>query len=614
MCGIAGVIKNSDQHQNERIVQTMLDQIIHRGPDSYGLWANHKLAFGMRRLSIIDLEKGDQPIWSESGIGIVFNGEIYNFKTLKSNLIQKGYVFKTESDTEVILALYIQNGIQFIETLQGMFAIFLYDPRIQKIYLIRDRLGKKPLYYYHDDDTFFFSSEIKSILACIENKPSLNTQALWDYCTLRYVPGPETIWEKIYKLDPGHYLEYDLTKKKFELHAYWTAQFRSAAKDKQNYCKQFEDLFLQAVEKRLLASDVPVGILLSGGLDSSCVAAAAVELGHKNFHTFSIGFKGETESNELPYARQVAQYIGSVHHEIEIDQQDFIQAIPEMVWYTDEPLADLAAIPLYFVSKLAREQVKVVLSGEGSDEILAGYNLEKLAQKLAILKGIQMLPRWVQKLFPYPLVKRLREGGYENILKSQGMHITNLFSEQEKRELCLFSPKQSTQDKIKAWYKKSDSAEPIDQLQQVYCHSWLVEDLLMKADKMSMATSLEIRCPFLDHHLVEWAATLPLSWKLGNFYTGFKTKRILREFAQKRLPKNIINRKKQGFPVPANQWLKGTLETWARNKLQSEESQRYFNPTKIESLFNEMKGNDNLVLDKIWNLLIFNEWANRWKV
>ncbi len=481
--------------------------------------------------------------------------------------------------------------------------------------LIRDRLGVKPLYYYKDSAQFIFASEIKSILQALPERPKLNEQSLWDYLTLRYVPAPETIWDNIYKIQPGHYLEYDLQKNIIDIRKYWSVDFHSQKNSKtRNYEKEFSTLFLEAVEKRLLASDVPVGILLSGGLDSSCVAAAAVELGHRNFHTFSVGFAEGGEFNELNYARQVAKHIGSTHHEIIINDKNFIDFIHEFVWFSDEPLADLASIPLYYVSKLARQHVKVVLSGEGADETLAGYNLDEFAKKLSILKLAQYIPKCLLKFSKKQSIQILAKHGYHNFLKSKPCYITSVFSEEEKKKLCLFNGEQSTFEKIREWYSLTPSEEPLDQLQQAYCHSWLVEDLLMKADKMSMATSLELRVPFLDHRLVDWVAKLPHQWKVGNHYSGFSTKKILRHFARKRLPKEIIERPKQGFPVPAYQWLKKDLKDWANEELQGSHLLSYFTKSEIEKTWCSAQAGSMKSLHQIWNIIIFSQWLKRWAI
>lgn len=614
MCGIAGIVGSFDQALGTELIQKMLSIIEHRGPDSNGYWSRDGFAFGMQRLSIIDIAGGDQPIWDkESGVGIVFNGEIYNFKKIRASLEISGIKFHTHCDTEVVLQLYLQKGIAAIHDFKGMFGICLYDPRIQKVFLIRDRLGVKPLYYYQDQKNFVFGSEIKSILEALPQKPDLNKQSLWHYLTLRYVPSPETIWENICKLEPGHYLEYDLTAHTSTISKYWEINFCSEKSVKtRDYEKEFETLFLEAVEKRLLASDVPVGILLSGGLDSSCVAAAAVELGHKNFHTFSIGFEDGGQFNELPYAKKMAEYIGSNHHEVIISQNQFTDFIDDFVWYADEPLADLASIPLYFVSKLASKHVKVVLSGEGADETLAGYNLDVLAKKLSYLKLLNFLPSCVLKRLPFAILQNLSISGYISFLKENATYMTNIFSEDEKEKLFLFPIQKSSREYIKDLYRKSHSREPIDQLQQAYCQSWLVEDLLMKADKMSMATSLELRVPFLDHKLVEWCATLPLEWKVGSLWQGFTTKRILRSFAEKRIPKEIITRPKQGFPVPAYKWIQSDLFDFAKENLESTSLETFFHKDELSSLLQKLKDGDLHIAHQVWNLIVLSRWINKW--
>ena len=379
-----------------------------------------------------------------------------------------------------------------------------------------------------------------------------------------------------------------------------------------NYEKEFETLFLEAVEKRLLASDVPVGILLSGGLDSSSVAAAALELGHKNFHTFSIGFEDGGDFSELDYARKVSSQIGSNHHEIIISQKQFIDFLDEFVWYTDEPIADLASIPLYYVSKLASQYVKVALSGEGADEVLAGYNLNETAQRLFYLKLASYFPKTFLDLLPHDSFKTIGNFGYSNLFRERLPHITDGFSEEEKLQICNFRAQGSTKDYIRALYRRAISSEPLDQLQTVYSHSWLVEDLLMKADKMSMAVSLEIRVPFLDHKLVEWAETLPLEWKIGSWSGGFTTKHILRNFAKKRLSSEITNRPKQGFPVPAYKWLEKNPQLFIKKYLEDPTLNKWIHTKKISHLFVELEQGSIESAHKIWNLIILSCWLRKW--
>jgi asparagine synthase (glutamine-hydrolysing) len=602
----------------------MNETIVHRGPDDQGQWAGESIAFGMRRLSIIDLVTGQQPMWTEDGVGIVFNGEIYNYLTLRDELVSSGYEFQTRSDTEVILKLYHRDGIGAVGRLEGMFAICLYDSRYGVVHLIRDRLGKKPLYHAMAKGIFYFASEIKAILAAMDAKPELNLQALHHYLTLRYVPAPDTIWEGIHKLEPGHILSVDLRRNSLSTECYWQFQFDAQKEElDRDYLQEFEELFLAAVEKRLVASDVPVGVLLSGGIDSSAVSAAAVELGHHDFHTFSVAFADGGNFDERDYARKVSTHIGSRHHEIVINQNDFIDFLPDLVRFSDEPLADLAAVPLYYVSRLARRHVKVVLSGEGSDEILAGYDMEQLATRLEQLRKInQFVPKSLLKFFARIVpgshgktLAALGSDGWSGLLRARATHITRHWSEGEKQALWRdHTDYLSTDELIRTWYQDAHSEHPLDQLQQIYCRSWLVEDLLMKADKMSMATSLELRVPFLDHTLVEWAAELPHVWKVGNSSTGWVSKRILREFARKRLPKVILARTKQGFPVPAYSWLNGEMGRWAEGLIFGPKSRlsEYFETSGVIPTMKSARQGDTVSAHKVWVLIIAEQWMRQW--
>jgi asparagine synthase (glutamine-hydrolysing) len=599
--------------------------ILHRGPDDVGEWGTGGFAFGMRRLSIIDLAGGHQPMWTEDGVGIVLNGEVYNYRSLRQNLQNDGYSFKTNSDTEVVLRLFHRDGLDAIGQLEGMFAICLFDSHRQAVHLVRDRLGKKPLYYGRLDGRFYFASELKAILAVADGRPPVNLQALHHYLTLRYVPGPETIWQGLWKLEPGHILTFDLSRNDYSIQRYWHVDFNSAPLcPGHDYLREFEDLFLPAVEKRLVASDVPVGTLLSGGLDSSAVSAAAVELGHRDFHTFSVAFEGGGEFDETNYARETAAWAGAKHHEVFIGEQQFVEFLPDLVYYADEPLADLASVPLYYVCRLARSEVKVVLSGEGSDEILAGYSLEQMAVKFRRMKMLeQLVPRPLLRLGGALAPSRkyrvaldsLVEAGVGGWLGVQSWHMTRYWMEAEKnalwRERQDFS---TTEDLIRSWYAASSSSEPIDQIQQVMSRSWLVEDLLMKADKMSMANSLELRTPFLDHRLVEWAATLPLAWKVGDKSSGPVSKRILREFCKTRLPERVIRRPKRGFPVPAYEWLKGALGEWAEDLVAKSSSRlaTYFDSAAIARTASAARQGDVGAAHKMWALVILELWFQRW--
>lgn len=628
MCGIVGLAGDFSANHGARLAELMNQSIVHRGPDDAGVWSRDGFAFAMRRLAIIDLEGGHQPMWSAgadgAGIGIVFNGEIYNYRALRDDLRARGEHFQTESDTETVLRLYSRDGIEGLNRLEGMYAICLYDPGKRCVHLVRDRMGIKPLYYAEIDGQFFFASEIKAILAALGTRPDIDDRSLSHYLTLRYVPAPATIWKGIKKLEPGCRLTFNLETKRHDIERYWTYDIKAHPLEAgRDYVTEFETLFLEAVEKRLVAADVPVGVMLSGGLDSSAVCAAAVELGHKAFNTFSVSFDEGGEFSEASYAREMATHVGAAHHEVVIGKDDFLNFLPDFVGHTDEPLADLASVPLYFVSRLARDSVKVVLSGEGSDEVLAGYDMETLAQRLGQLRTVSnWVPRPALRLAALAMgnsrggaLNALAANGWTDYLKGRNTHMTSVWQEDEKDILIRSQgDRADTADLIRSWHDLSTSSHPLDRLQQAYCHSWLVEDLLMKADKMSMANSLELRVPFLDHKLVEWAAKLPMDWKVGGQASGWSSKRILREFAATRLPQRIISRPKQGFPVPAYDWLANGLSSWAEDRI--------FSGGRLAGLLDLAPARgalaaaahgDRSAAHKIWVLLILDHWLEAWE-
>jgi asparagine synthase (glutamine-hydrolysing) len=623
MCGIAGFIGGGDDSERAARLVRMTESIAHRGPDDAGHWIGPGIALGMRRLSIIDLAGGHQPMWRDDGIGIVLNGEIYNFKRLRQELERDGYVFRTRSDTEVILHLYHRDGLEGVRRLEGMFAMAIVDGRSRQLHLIRDRIGVKPLYIADLDGTFLFASEIKAILAAADRRPEVNLAALNHFLTLRYVPAPTTIWNGVSKLLPATILTLDLERGTRTEQRYWEVHFEARAEERgRDYLKEFEILFLQAVDKRLLAADVPVGVLLSGGLDSSAVSMAASMLGHRDLHTFSVAFNDGGIFDETGYARQVAERFGTHHHEVRIGQREMIEFLPDLVHFSDEPLADLSSIPLFHVSRLARQYVKAVLSGEGSDEILAGYDLE---QVMARLRWLQLADRFV----PSVLLRRagavlpgnagdslrvLGEVGWSRYVEARTVTASWEWPEAEKRRLWRDYPdSEPTETLMGRWVGESRSLHPLDQIQDVMIRDWLVEDLLMKADKMSMATSLELREPFLDHALVEWAARLPVAWKVGDRRSGPISKRILREWCRGRLPEEILTRPKRGFPVPAYEWLKGPFIGWARGILGgTSRVGSLFREEAITSVLRDAETGDQAAARRVWTLLVAEHWLQHW--
>jgi len=629
MCGIVGIAGHLRRERLALAVNAMNAAVTHRGPDDEGSWVGDNFAFGMRRLSIIDLAGGHQPMWdSRTGTGMVYNGEVYNYKAIRAGLERAGLSFQTTSDSEVVLKSLGLKGPAAIQDWNGMFAVATWNEREKKLLLIRDRLGVKPLYYYWDGSILMFASEIKAILASNVFRRRLNPQAIWDYLTYRYIPGPETIWNNVWKLPPGHMLEWT-PKSEPRISQYWKSDVISPDEpfDIEQKTKEFEDLYLDSVAQRLLASDVPVGVMLSGGLDSSAIAAAAVELGHKQFHTFSVGFSDGGEYSELGYARQVAKHLGVENHEVVVDRSSFLEMLPDAVRSTDEPLADLTIVPLLAVSRLARNHVKVALSGEGADEVLAGYGFNKTLRNFETIQRIQKFPQVL--LRPAGRALALFSGYYgekfaeaSRIPLSQwniahNNHITWMFGQSEKVGLWpAFSGRDSGRI-LRDLYSTAKSQDPMDQILSVYQKSWLVEDLLMKADKISMAASLELRVPFLDYRLVEWANRQPMGVKIGRLGRQDVTKRALRRFAQKRLPREIIERPKKGFPVPVFEWLKeDSFNGWAVQHLTGTESRlkNLFQPQEMRRQLSMAAAGDANASQGSWLLIVLETWFREFEV
>jgi len=630
MCGITGWF-NLQLRPEERLplLRRMCLTIGHRGPDDQGVFLNDFTGLGFQRLSILDLEGGHQPMGSEDGaIQIVFNGEIFNHAELRDDLMHSGCHFRTSSDTEVLLKLYEQFGLRAFERMNGMFAVAIWDSRKGLFHLVRDRLGVKPLYYAMVGDALIFGSEIKAVLASGQTEKAMNERALWDYLTFRYVPGPETIWKGIMKLSPAHSLTLRVGKREPEISRWWRMPMQTPVAEKSDaeYEAEFQALFEDAVGLRMRA-DVPVGITLSGGLDSSAVVAAA-RLTKGDLKTFSVAFSDSPETNELPYAREVARQFGTDHHEITIGQKEFMEFLPDFVWYTDEPLADLASVPLYYVSHLARDHVKVVLSGEGSDEILAGYSFEQWAKRCDDVAGAKAAMPWWNKgmagkfaarLSPdFAQRRELAAAICDQRRVPEPISMTNYWSSADKRRLLAGRHDwPDSMDKIRSQLSEAGEQHPLNQALYVYCQDWLVEDLLMKADRMSMANSLELRTPFLDYRLVEWAARLPPRLKAGRTGSGgYHTKEILRRYAATRLPDSIVNRPKQGFPVPVYGWLSGALASWARDILLAPQARlrKWFNPVALNEVLSAGTSATGSMLDKhrLWNLLILEVWMQKW--
>ncbi len=629
MFGIVGVCSRHHGASEDEL-RRMNSQITHRGPDDEGYFRSGPVGLGVRRLSIIDLAGGHQPIANEDETcWIVFNGEIYNYRELGTELRASGHRFLTNSDTETIVHAYEESGAECVHRLNGMFAFAIWDTKSQVLFLARDRLGVKPLYYFWDGSNLVFGSELKSLLACSWVPREINPEGIWSYLSFRYVAAPDTMWKRIHKLPPGHRLTLSMESGRLSVERYWDIEYSDTPDpvDPQRDLEQFSALLTDSVERRLIA-DVPVGILLSGGLDSSAVAATVAEVHNSSLSTFSVAFAEGGKFDETHYARQVAKHLGTNHHEIVISYADFLDFLPEFVWHTDEPLADPASVPLHFVSKLAAEQVKVVLSGEGADEVLAGYNFSEIVRHWERLARFQRLPRWLRDTLPRAVAKMLNRSKLLARLDRGNVPVANynrellpymskIFSTTEKRALWPDGPSLPDADSvIRGYFDRSHTSDPLHQLLYASCQDWLVEDLLMKADKMTMANSIELRVPFLDYRLVEWLATRPSGLKVGRSSQGqLSTKWVLRSFAAARLPASILERPKQGFPVPLDKWLQGDLGCVARDLLLERGSRvsAWFDRDVVAAIVSRGTATSNSdEAHRVWLLVVLELWARCW--
>ncbi|HUQ84641.1 MAG TPA: asparagine synthase (glutamine-hydrolyzing) [Gemmatimonadaceae bacterium] len=630
MCGIVGLWTQGGCDM-QAVIRRMNAQIPHRGPDDEGYHCDRGMWFGVRRLSVIDLVAGAQPMsTSHGGHHIVYNGELYNYRELRTELEAAGVTFRTHSDTEVIVNAYATMGPKCVERFNGMFAFAIWDSTAQRLFLARDRFGIKPLYYSWDGETLLFGSEIKSILASGLQAKDVNHEAIWHYLTFRYVPSPQTIWKNVYKLPPAHTLTFSTTQRTLSIERYWDLRFASEGRDGNGagHREEFESRFLQAVKSHLVA-DVPVGVFLSGGIDSSAVVAAAIEVGGGPVSTFSVAFPECDDTNELAYAREVASYFKTDHHEVTLGLGETLDALPELMWHADEPIGDPAIVPLYYVSKLASANVKVALSGEGADELLGGYDFERAVQSWERLANFQRWPRAARYTVPNVVLKALgRESALARLelhnvpLAERNLrtlpHMTRYFGSAAKHQLwpsASASASFSDSDEIvRGYYSRAATNSPLHQVLYAYCQDWLTEDLLMKADKATMATSVELRVPFLDHTFAEWLASLPPAVKVARNGGGqIVTKYLLRQFCEGRLPANIVTRPKKGFPVP--------LVHWTRGKLGGELSRMLLGTSSIVASMFDRKYLAEMVAEaprspfgsqRAWLLFVLEHWMRRW--
>ena len=626
MCGIAGILEfGRDARAESTVLRRMCEVIAHRGPDDQGVYAQGPVGIGMRRLSIVDLATGHQPISNEDGsLWIVFNGEIYNHRELREKLILRGHSYRTNSDTETIVHLFEEYGHDCVKHLHGMFAFAIWDTRQRKLFIARDRLGIKPLYYQRTHDRFVFGSEIKVLFEHPSVHAEFRRASLPEFLAFGYLSGAETFYQNIDKLMPGHWMEVS-EHGDVRIEQYWDLKLGppEASLSESEYVSAYRDLLEGAVNSHLM-SDVPLGVFLSGGVDSSAVAALMTKIRREPVETFSVGYS-EHNYSELPYARIVADHIHSMHHEVTVGRQDFFDALPKLIWHEDEPIVWPSSVALYFVAKLARERVTVVLTGEGSDETLAGYSRYAFT-----LKNVAM-DRVYRGVVPSGMRRGLRNAiAGSNLIHANlrrklshtflgldgeswsSFYFDNFFSafnENDQSGLLTdetrheFASGSSYKNVLDFW--EHSDGDLLQRLLYTDIKTYLVE-LLMKQDNMSMAASIESRVPFLDHVLVEYAVRIPRSVQLK----GLAGKNILKKAMEPLLPHSILYRPKLGFPTPWSGWLRGPqLDTIEAMLLEPRSLERgYFKRTAIEQLFQEHRANYRDHYDRIWRLLNLEIW------
>ncbi|HEX5885980.1 MAG TPA: asparagine synthase (glutamine-hydrolyzing) [Pyrinomonadaceae bacterium] len=624
MCGINGIAFSSRSRRrvDPSVLKSMRDVITHRGPDDEGIFIEDGIGLGHRRLSIVDVASGHQPMTNEDGsLHIIYNGEIYNHADFRELLEARGHVYQTHCDTETILHLYEEYGDTCVEHLRGMFAFAIWDRRKRELFIARDRLGVKPLYYVHTDNgSLYFASEIKALLEARAVKPELNFAAFSDYLANHATSGEDTLFVNVKRLMPGHTLTW--RDGEIKIKKYWDVSFAKAAQNghsDRDYIAEWSDLFRQSVKLRLMA-DVPLGMFLSGGIDSSAIAAVMSTLVDEPIKTFSVAF-AEREANELEYARLVSRAFKTDHHEVVITAEQFFHALPELIWHEDEPLAHPSSVALYFVSELASRHVKVVLTGEGSDELMAGYaRYRKTILNLALGERYhRMVPSSIRHLVRDQIAgmtgSKLQRTFLNLSPDIESIYFDNFAVFTRSNQDQLLTPE--TIDRmggidpyagVRRALSETDANSLLDRLLYADIKTYLHE-LLMKQDQMSMAASVESRVPFLDHKLVEFTSALPERLKLNRWTTKY----VLRQSMKGVLPEQILTRPKMGFPVPIGAWFSGAyahvLEEYVLGSRAMDRG--IFNPEFVRTLVSQHQCGEANHSERLWSLVNLEIWLRR---
>lgn len=622
MCGICGFfdLRKVDQRQ----ITDMCSSLGHRGPDDRGgkLFStpHGSIGLGHRRLSIIDpSSSGHQPMGgTDNRVWIVYNGEVYNFLELKRQLVEYGYAFRGDSDTEVILKSYQEWGLEFLHKLSGMFALAIYDQNDDRIIVARDRMGIKPIYYYRNTNALVFASELKAILQYKGFDKEIDRESIFQYLSFQYIPSPRSIYQNTFKLEPGHFLILDLKSNQMRVERYWNLlENQGPEKENQNhgvgeYTEQLEELLKRSVEGHLI-SDVPVGAFLSGGIDSSLIVAIMSEISPDPVKTFTIGFR-EKHRNEAPYAKKIAEYLGTNHYEYILDPEDVFEVIPELVDYHDEPFGDSSSIPSFLLSEFATQEVKVVLSGDGGDELFGGYTRYVRVARAALIdsllpdplrKGIFNGLDWI----PIDYFQRIAKGMQFDELIELFHFLLAMWKGDDHSQLVGQEYDFKETNFYQIWHKTS--GQPLlHRLMQIDMQTYLPDDGLTKVDRASMANSLEVRVPLLDHHIVEFSLNLPLQYKAGIQKQKYLLKRILGTY----LPQELYSRPKMGFIAPLNDWLRDELYYLVEKYLNKERIRQrgLLNPDYLDQIVQKhMSGRYNYFY-MLWTVIMLEMWFERW--
>ena len=618
MCGISGFIDFAGAAKEPgALIRRMNRTLAHRGPDAEGYFESAPAYLGHRRLSVIDIASSLQPMSTADGrYTLVFNGEIYNFRALRAELEREGRTFRTRGDTEVVLQALAHWGERALERLQGMFAFAFWDRDDQTLFAARDHLGVKPFYYFYRNGTFAFASELKAIVGHPDVSRSIDLNSLGTFLECQYIPGPDSIYREVKKLEPGHCLR--LTRSGASIWRFWQLDYRQKPARTEAECVDALDHELRASVESMLVADVPLGAFVSGGIDSSLVAAIMTQVGGKSVETFNLGFANDRTQSEHGHAQRVAQHIGSNHHALMVAPEDVLSAFDDWVDIFDEPFGDQAALPTLLLSKLTRQHVTVVLTGEGADEVFSGYSnyMKRVAEeRITRVLGHRASPmRLLARHLPPAIAK-------DRILRAAALPLAEryatipmlfdrllhpgLFS-----NAMLDAQHRSIKDYARRFFDECNAADYHEKIMDVDLRLWLPDDLLTKVDRATMAHSLEARVPYLDHRFVEFAATLPVSLK----QKGRETKYLLKKVAERYLPKDIIYRNKQGFVMPLSDWLAGGLRPAVDAALNASAlpSRHLFQPRALNQVLHEHRSGRRNHAGRLWALTVLERWFARY--